>query len=347
MVSAAKSYFLPQLLIPFNRRRLLADYHDYLIYARPWTQEIISRHVRPWLRPLLPAIPKYALWHSTSPFVKYLPLDDRIPVVLTIHDLNFLREKSLKKCARKLRFLQRLVERAAAITTISNFVADELRKHLDLCEKPLYVVYNGLIAEEYRDAAKPGYMDNRPFLFTIGNVMAKKNFHVLVRLLPALPQYRLVIAGYNRTAYAKQILKLAAQIGVSDRVVMPGAISDATRYWMYQNCSAFLFPSITEGFGLPVIEAMRLGKPVFLSNATSLPEIGGPLAFYWRSFSVEHMLEVFHKGMAAYFADATYPARLTARAQQFSWEQTAAEYVTIYRKVLEETHTMPLRLRAA
>ena len=334
LVSACRPDFIPEFLVPSNCRQLLADYDEHLISVRPWMQESFLRYARPGLRHFLPEAPRYALWHATRQNVGYLPLDDRIPVVQTIHDLSFLQVKSPKKCRRYLRSIQKLVDRAAAVTTISQFVADEVRQHLDLRGKPLYVVYNGLIVDDYPDAARPDFLDERPFVFTIGDITPRKNFHVLVSLLRLLPQYQLVIAGNTGTKYAQEIGRLAASSGVSDSVIMPGIVTDATRCWMYKNCAAFLFPSLSEGFGLPVIEAMRFGKPVFLSDATSLPEIGGPLAFYWRSFSAEHMLEVFNTGMAAYSADATYPARLVARARQFSWDRTAAEYVAIYRKVL-------------
>jgi glycosyltransferase involved in cell wall biosynthesis len=335
LVSACSPSFIPELLVPSDRRQLLAEYDDRLILARPWMQEAFLQYTRPLLGRFLPKTPRSALWHATTQFVRYLPQDNRTPVLQTIHDLSFLQLKSPKKCERYLRRIQKLVDRAAAVTTISQFVADEVRKHVDLRGKPLYVVYNGLIAQDYADAARPDFMDERPFLFTIGDITPKKNFHVLVSLLQLLPQYRLVIAGNTGTKYAQEIGRLAAESGVSDRVIMPGIISDSTRCWMYKNCAAFLFPSISEGFGLPVIEAMRFGKPVFLSDSTSLPEIGGPLAFYWRAFSAEYMQEVFNKGMAAYAADETYPARLIAHARQFSWDRTAAQYVAVYSKVLE------------
>ncbi len=160
---------------------------------------------------------------------------------------------------------------------------------------------------------------------------------MLIHLLGQLPQYRLIIAGNDRTPYAAHIRRYAAEAGVAERVVLPGIVNDATRYWLYKNCTAFLFPSLTEGFGLPVIEAMQFGKPVFLSAATSLPEIAGPMAFYFRSFEPEPMVRVFCEGMAAYAAAASYPARLTARARQFSWDKAAAEYLAQYREVLEGT----------
>ena len=92
------------------------------------------------------------------------------------------------------------------------------------------------------------------------------------------------------------------------------------------------FPSIGEGFGLPVIEAMWFGKPVFLSTATCLPEIGGEAAYYFESFDPDDMQAVFEKGMQHYCQ--TQPQELIKqRAASFSWDKAAKEYTEIYRQL--------------
>lgn len=325
----------PELLLPLRNSRLLEDVALPQRSAYPWMKEKFQRQYRVWTGGLLSRQSRYSLWHATTQSVQYLPLDERVPVVLTIHDLNFLREKPRDACQRNLRRVQALVDRSSAVTTISHFVANEIRSHLDLRGKPVRVVYNGLIAEDYPDAPPPTFVDDRPFLYSIGDITRKKNFHVLIGLLARLPQYRLIIAGNDRTTYAKEIRRIAADAGLSDRVILPGIVSDEDRYWLYRNCTAFFFPSLTEGFGLPVIEAMRFGKPVFLSDATSLPEVGGPMAFYWTSFDPDAMLADFQTGMAAYAADPMYPVQLAAHARQFSWDKAAAQYLALYCEVLK------------
>jgi glycosyltransferase involved in cell wall biosynthesis len=130
---------------------------------------------------------------------------------------------------------------------------------------------------------------------------------------------------------------------------MPGEISDAHRTWLYENCDALLFPSLSEGFGLPVVEAMAHGKPVFMSDRTSLPEVGGSLGFYWKDFSPAHMLQVFQTGMATFRQDPEYARKLSAHAKSFSWQHTAAEYLKLYAELLaaagEDGH--PSRRHAA
>ncbi len=336
LARAAAPGMTPEFLVARRNHELLDDTGVRQSFIHPWMKESFVKHVRPWLRRLTPLARRYDLWHATTQLAKYLPLDDSVPVVLTIHDLNFLRERDAEICTRNLRRIQRLVDRASVVTTISRFVAEEVREHLDLGTRPLRVVYNGLIGAGLSSAAPPAFVDDRPFFFSIGDVVAKKNFHVLLRLLPGLPQFRLIVAGNDRTDYAQEIRRLATEAGVSDRVLLPGIVSDATRCWLYQHCAAFFFPSLTEGFGLPVVEAMSLGKPVFLSRLTSLPEVGGELAFYWDSFDADHMLRVFRDGMAAYAANPQYPVQLANHAAQFSWDKAAAEYVAIYRNVLQD-----------
>jgi glycosyltransferase involved in cell wall biosynthesis len=336
----------PELLVPHDKRELMADVPLRQIGAFPWMKEQIQRYYRPCMARLMPRSPRYALWHATTQNTRYLPLDDRIPVVLTIHDLNFLREKPPEAWPHNLRSVQALVDRAVAVTTISKFVAEEVRAYLDLGEKPVRVIYNGLIATDYPSAERPAFADDSPFLFSIGDVVRKKNFHVLIDLMTRLPQYRLIVAGNDGSAYAGDIRRLAAEANVADRVILPGIVSNEARYWLYKNCTAFLFPSWTEGFGLPVIEAMRFGKPVFLSSATSLPEIGGPLAFYWTSFDGAAMFEVFQAGMTSFTRDPNYPAELAAHANRFSWDQAAAEYLAYYREIIDGTAGELRRLAA-
>ncbi len=123
---------------------------------------------------------------------------------------------------------------------------------------------------------------------------------------------------------------------------MPGQINDEVRQWLYRNCQAFLFPSLAEGFGLPVIEAMMQGRPVFLSDKTSLPEVGGPWGFYWSDFDPDAMAAVFRQGMETVRQDRQFSRKLKRYAARFSWQSAAQKYVDIYRAVLaRHGHTLP------
>ncbi len=276
---------------------------------------------------------RFDVWHCVHQDSRYLPRARSTRLVLTIHDLNFLQKYSGLRRAAKLRALQRRVDRADAVTFISAFTEATARAHLRLEGKPSRVVYNGNSLRPAPGAPRPRFAPAGPFLFAIGIVGPKKNFHVLVPFLRALGGRSLVIAGDASGPYAREIQALARAEGIADRVVLPGPVGDEEKAWLYANAEAFVFPSLAEGFGLPVVEAMSLGKPVFLSTRTSLPETGGAEACYWPDFAPAAMREVFERGMAEYRADPGKPARLRAWAARFSWETAARAYLALYEEL--------------
>jgi glycosyltransferase involved in cell wall biosynthesis len=178
---------------------------------------------------------------------------------------------------------------------------------------------------------QPAYTPQKKFLFTIGLLSVQKGFHLLPCLLKD-NDYELVISG-PETPHKQRIIEEAEKYNVQDRVNITGTISDDDKAWYFKNCSAFVFPSIAEGFGLPVIEAMHFGKPVFLSKFTSLPEVGGDMAWYFDTLEPEDMQQVFNKGMREY--EETNPAEAIAtHAAQFSWEKNAQQYLQLYQDCL-------------
>jgi glycosyltransferase involved in cell wall biosynthesis len=282
----------------------------------------------------LPSTDQFQVWHATHQGSSYFPFDRKIPVVLTIHDLNFLqgRQKSADAQKNQLRQLQKKIDRASHVVAISQFVLNDVKQHLQLHDIPSSVIYNGCNVPAFSATEKPIIAPDSEFIFAIGTIAEKKNFHVLPALL-VNNDLKLVIAGVtHQTWYQQKIEEEAKRLGVTDRVIFAGAISENDKYWYYQNCTAFVFPSIAEGFGLPVIEAMYFGKPVFLSTATSLPEIGGSLAYYFHSFEQEQMRQTFQDGLAHF--EGHQPAEaIMQHAQQFSWQEAASAYLNLYRQV--------------
>lgn len=276
---------------------------------------------------------KFDVWHATTTLSWYRPFNRKTKFVFTLHDLNFLEEtdRSQRHRDRYLRLIRERVKRADFVTYISEYTRRYAAQYLDLENKPGRVIYNGCNVPLTKDYNTPAYFPAKPYLFSIGLCVPRKNFHVL----PALLQhndYELVIAGLNDLPYAEEVLKSAKKMGVANRVHLVGPVSESEKYWYYQNCKAFVFPSVGEGFGLPVLEAMWFGKPVFLSTATCLPEIGGDAAYYFQDFSPEHMQQVFEAGMQNFCA--TNPQEnIRQRAAAFSWEKAAEQYVQVYRDV--------------
>lgn len=274
------------------------------------------------------------LWHSTYQQSDYFPYGSRARKVLTIHDLNFLHEnKSTRRRRYYLRDLQRKIEHTDSIVTISNFVRKELLEHLDIGGKEVSVVYNGCNIQDNVQARKPSFPVDRPFLLSIGAVVPKKNFHVLPATL-LNNDFELIIAGVaGNREYQNRILEEASRLGVQNRIRITGPVTEEEKYWLLQNCELFCFPSLAEGFGLPVIEAMHFGKNVLLSPATSLPEIGGPYAHYFDSFDTDDISTVTTSALEQ-IQRSDVSLEIQNWSRQFSWTKTADDYLAIYRELL-------------
>ena len=278
----------------------------------------------------IPQSTKYDIWHTTFQLSSYVPTSNKL--VLTVHDMNFLYEKRRTKHHKYIKKVQHLIDKADHIVTISEATRSDIEKYMDLKNKPVSVIYNGCNIY-LGDCVEPTKKPQHPFLFTIGTVLPKKNFHVLPCLLVD-NDYELIIAGM-KSDYEKRIMEEAIRFGVSDRVKIIGSIAEAEKHWYLRNCAAFMFPSIAEGFGLPVIEAMYYQKPIFLSDHTCLPEIGGDFAYYFNTeFNEKEMQEEFKKGMDDFENGGVDKEEMRNHALRFSWDSAAKQYWQIYEKLL-------------
>jgi glycosyltransferase involved in cell wall biosynthesis len=280
---------------------------------------------------------KYNVWHSLNQNIKVEPFYD-IPYILTVHDVNFIDEVSSDiSHERNLRFQEKL-NRSNAITYISNYAKISTHSHFKVPDVPEYVIYNGnpildiTISENYQ----PKQVSEKPFLFSIGEFTERKNFHTLVKMLEFLPQFNLILSGNNNTSYtANKLLKIIAQFGYENRVIITGKISEIDKQYYMKNCEAFVFPSLREGFGIPPIEAMRFGKPVFLSNNTSLPEVGGKHAFYWNHYESDYMAKVLENGLNTFYQNkAVLSKNYINHAKSFNWNDSALDYIKVYKSIL-------------
>jgi glycosyltransferase involved in cell wall biosynthesis len=314
------NYNADQEFISFYVRKDRAHYlnsNNFII------QKSIHKH-------LFPNISKYSIWHCNYQSSLY-HAPGRIRKVLTVHDMNFLHEPGINKdkIKVKLKKLQQKIAKYDHLVFISEFVKNDVLQHVKIINKPHSVIYNGCNFHNTDAISDASIKINEPFLFTIGEVNQKKNFHVLPSLLSG-NNLHLVIAGILNESYVARIMKEAQRLKVSNRVIIRGPISEDDKMWYMKHCTAFVFPSLAEGFGLPVIEAMSYGKPVFLSKVTSLPEIGGPHAYYFDSFEQKDMQECFLKGMADY--NLRQPqGQIKQWAAKFNWNDAARQYLEVYR----------------
>ncbi|WP_158826742.1 glycosyltransferase family 4 protein [Mucilaginibacter lacusdianchii] len=280
-----------------------------------------------------PSRNKFDLLHLSDQTCRLKPSKVNAKKIMTIHDMNKVHLK-FSKPHRIDVFLEKLgkfISEVDKVVAISEFVANDVRHYFPEAAHKVSVIYNGADKLIVPENHVPAFTPQKPFLFTIGLLSVQKGFHYLPALLEG-NNYDLVIAGIE-TPHKQTIIQEAEKYGCLDRVHITGPVSDLDKAWYFKNCSAFLFPSRAEGFGLPVIEAMHFGKPVFLAKYTSLPEVGGEVAYYFNNFEPEHMQEVFNAGMAD-FLNRNPIADIVKQAEKFSWDRAAEQYLALYEECL-------------
>lgn len=266
--------------------------------------------------------PKADLWHLTHQDPRYLPPSSN-QYILTIHDLNDLIEKPQETLLIQTK-LQKLITNASHVVCISEFTKKEVLNNFKvLCD--ISVIKNGV--PPTASLKPPNTLPKKPFFFTIGTVLEKKNFHTIVESAKLMSDFDFIIAGSTTSQYAQNLVSMNLP-----NVSFVGTVDDHTKAWYLENCQGFIFPSLLEGFGIPIVEAMAKGKPLFLSTHTSVPEVGGADAFYFENFEPSHMKEIILRGLGSF--DESMKKRLIARAAQFTWDNAATAYLELYKKLL-------------
>lgn len=277
--------------------------------------------------------PRSDLWHATHQDCELYPVRREGRGILTIHDLNYLSEQSDEtQKSRYLQNLQKKINKSHAVVFISEFTKNEVAQHLDLngCEK--IVIPNGISLQSEAGAEKP---QDFPFtegdyFFGISTVVPKKNYHLLIKVAIRHPSAKFVIAGDLYHQYAKELQEEVQKNGLADRFFFPGKVSEKEKNYLYENCKAFVHPSLLEGFGLPLVEALSFGKAVLCSNLCSMPEVVGPDGFYFDPHDLESVMQTFER----FEKSSLSPIDLKKRAELFSWKNAAKSYSDLYLKLL-------------
>lgn len=309
-----------------NIKGLKAEFGDFFKY-QPYFSITRYRYLR------LPN--KYTIWHSMNQNTKVEPRFE-MPYVLTIHDVHFAEEQDSDEKASSVKRFKEKLKRANAIVYISKYAQKATHRHFDTLGIPEYIIYNGnpmadtSIPENY----KPELKISGPYLFTIGEFVPRKNFHVLLEMLKYLPNYKLIIAGNSDRPYLQKINALITELSLEDRVFIPGKISETEKKYHLKNCEAFVFPTLKEGFGIPIIEALSYSTAVITSNNTSLPEVGRAFATYWEHYEPKYMAQKVLEGIDR-FQDQEFVENAKKHAQSFSWKNTAKQYLEVYNDILQ------------
>jgi glycosyltransferase involved in cell wall biosynthesis len=304
----------------FHTRDKLAGVFGSEVGYLPVTRWQRVRHVQPR---------RYALWHSLHQLNKTLPPQGTGVRLATVHDLNYRYGRNAFSTWRHQRRTQAFMDRTDHVVAISAYAAADVRRFLGW-NGPLDVIYRGpRPLEGLRPEALPGFeTPARPFLFHLSRMSPSKNPQAILGLAATWPDCDFLFCG-PPTDDARALAAGRHPPNVHFRF----GISDAQKAWAFAHCAGFLFPSFTEGFGLPPVEAMQFGKPVFLSRLTSLPEIGGDAAYYFDDWAPGAMRAVVEQGLRL----GAEPARIEAvrqHARRFDWVAAADAYLALYRRLI-------------
>lgn len=285
---------------------------------------------------------KYDVLHTSHQLSSYFHFKlPRQKKIVTLHDLNFIHEEnSIQKFDKELFKVKKNLENSDVIVCISEFTKQDLlanKKIFNFKFNPeIVVIHNGIQFPEIRTykLSKFDFLVNKKYILNIGVLFPKKNQLTLIKMLPFIEEDLVLVVSGEKDTYKAELFAEIKRLNVEDRVSIVRNISDEEKWALIQNCEAMCHPSLAEGFGIPPIEAMYFGKPVFLSSRTSLPEIGGAVANYFTSFETEEMVAVYKKGILNYNSDKkAMTEKLTSWAKRYDYLEMAKNYMDLYRRI--------------
>ncbi len=273
----------------------------------------------------------------------YLPRFCPVTSVVTIHDLSFLYFPNdfLKKDLYQLKsWTKYSVKKANKIIAVSKTTKKDIIKSYQVNEDKITVIYNGY--EKISDKKIKKFENkntNKPYILYVGTIQPRKNLHNLIlafsKFKHLYPKYQLIIAGKKGWLY-KNIFNKVLDLGLEDSVFFTDYISENQLIFLYKNAFCLVMPSLYEGFGIPILEAMNFNCPVISSYASSLPEIAGGAALY---FDPNNYLDLVEK-LKILSEDNKLKSALIKKGKQrikeFSWKKTAQQTLDLLIKTIKE-----------
>lgn len=277
----------------------------------------------------------YDIFHGITHLSKIEPQNSpQTKFIYTIHDAIFSIFDRDNETTKKLyRELQEKIDKSTSLVYISEFTKESIHKKFKIPNQVKeYVIYNGNPFEGNQPVKTNKY--KFPYLLSVGEFRGYKNQSKLIPMLPFIDKdIKLIFIGKCSKEKENEIFNLAKKHNVEDRVIIKGIVTENDKKELYSNANALVHPSLAEGFGLPVLEAMAFGVPVIISNKTSLPEVGGDAAHYWNHYEPEYMAKVVNEALTEFKASPDKKIKeLTQQANKFSWNKAAEQYLEVYRE---------------
>ena len=291
---------------------------------------------------------KLDLLHCTA---NTAPLFPSVPLVVTIHDIIYLEQVDFKGSTYQnlgnlyRRFIvPRIAKKARLILTVSEFERENIIKTLRLPADKVKVLYNGVAPQfnnqygsETVEEFKKKFNLPSQFIMFLGNTAPKKNTLNVIKAYvdyctQATDPVPIVLLDYKKDLVEK-ILNDLGQPSLLSHFVFPGYVPYAQIPLMYNAATLFLYPSLRESFGLPILEAMACGVPVITSNTSSMPEVAGDAAEIIDPFKYKDLSQSILKVLTNEDLRNRHKQKGLERAQKFTWRKSAEELLEIYQSL--------------
>ncbi len=315
------------------------------VIGMPWREQVeLARQV---------ARDQLDLLHAPS---LTAPLRLACPLVVTIHDMiwlfpeKFSKGKSWSAQRKLMEWYYRLVpqfaaRRASLILTVSQAAKESIIQYLRLTADQVFVtheaashIFRRIDSTQQIETIRRKYELNAEFILAIGSADPRKNIATLVQAYALLPAslrewYKLVIV-WTHHFLATELAEQVEKLGLTDQVQFLRQVSNEDLVLLYNAASLFVFPSLYEGFGLPLLEAMACGAPVVAANNSSIPEIVGEAALLVEAKDAQAMANVMVRVLADEVVHTSLTQKGLERAASFSWEKCARQTLAGYKQAL-------------
>jgi len=267
----------------------------------------------------------------------YIPRFCPFKTVVTIHDLSYIYfpNEFLKKDLYQLTHWTRYaIEKSSQVIAVSKTTKRDILKEYGVNDTKVTIIYNGYSSE--KTVLSPKGKRAHPYFLYVGTIQPRKNIKFMIsafsQFIKTHPDHQLIIAG-KMGWLSEDVLPYVDTLGLNTSVLFPGYVSDEEKSNLYKNAAACILPSLYEGFGIPLLEAMSHACPVISSFKSSLPEVGGEACLYFDPNEIADLLEK----MELIVTDQKIRKDLIEKGKQriktFSWEKTSAETLSLLQSI--------------